>query len=77
MKRQGYSYTGQGSVKRQANDDDDDEFDFTEPKKKNISTDGSSHSQWPHPNGTNSKAGELQSLVSIELFFALCCSILF
>lgn len=40
MKKPGYSYTNQGSLKRQANDDDD-EFDFNESKKGNFQRDQS------------------------------------
>eukprot|EP00794_Sanderia_malayensis_P000367 gene367-1000_t len=63
MKRQGYSYD-RGSVKRQASvDDDDDEFDFTEPKKKNTSSkDSFSHS--PLSNSSVSKSGSLASMVN-------------
>lgn len=46
MKRPGYSYTNQGSLKRQIHDNDndandDDEFDFSESKKGNFQRDES------------------------------------
>ncbi len=48
MTRQGYSYANQGSVKRQA-DDDDDEFDFTEPKKRSAPDQKSTPSKMRQP----------------------------
>ena len=71
LKRPSYSYTAnQGSLKRQANDDDD-EFDFGETKKGNFRTDHQSPSHTtsqgriPQQGQTSTKGKEQGQLFDI------------
>ena len=69
LKKPGYSYTSQGSLKRQA--DDDDEFDFNETKKGNFERDQSSSQrfdQTTHQNNTITNKG-IFSIISNALSF--------
>jgi len=64
MKKPGYSYTNQGSLKRQADADDDDEFDFGETKKRSFQSPSLGIDKSIRQSNSHTSKGSLSNLIN-------------